>query len=212
MANKLVLIADLEASRKIEKEDRTELQQQLRETLDKINQKGEGIESPYTITLGDEFQAIYEDAEYLFVHFFKILAELHPVTIRFSTGIGSIDTPINTEQAIGMDGPAFHEAREGMEMLKESGFLFNIRIEGEENSTLKVINGSLKLIGQQIRDWNKKRFQILYMLQEGHDYKSITKELGISRAAFYKNKEAGLLDIIDELSNSIAELLNQKLG
>lgn len=212
MPNKLVLIADLEASRKIEKKERTELQQQLQETLDQINQKGEGIKSPYTITLGDEFQVIYDDAEQLFVHLFKILAELHPVTIRFSMGIGSIDTPINTEQAIGMDGPAFHEAREGMEILKESGFLFNIRVEKEENSTLKIVNGSLKLIGQQIRDWNKKRLQILYMLQEGHDYKSITKELDISRAAFYKNKEAGLLDIIDELSNSIAQLINQKLG
>ncbi len=211
MAKSLVLIADIEASRGIEKEAREQLQQKLQDTLDDIN-KRDGILSPYTITLGDEFQAVYTDADRLFVHLIKILMELHPAVVRFSMGIGSIDTPINKEQAIGMDGPAFHEARKGIEILKESGFLFNIRIEEEDNPTLKMMNGTLTLIGQQMRGWNKKRLQILYMLKEGHDYKSITKKLDISRPAFYKNKEVGLLDVIDEISNSMAEIINQKLG
>lgn len=212
MAKSLVLIADIEASRGIEKEAREQLQQKLQNTLDDINKKGDGILSPYTITLGDEFQAVYTDADHLFVHLIKVLMELHPAIVRFSMGIGSIDTPINKEQAIGMDGPAFHEARKGIEILKENGFLFNIRIEEEDNSTLKMMNGTLTLIGQQMRGWNKKRLQILYMLKEGHDYKSITKKLDISRPAFYKNKEVGLLDVIDEISNSMAEIINQKLG
>lgn len=212
MAKSLVLIADIESSREIEEGERDQLQQKLQEILEQLSEKGEGLVSPYTITLGDEFQAVFERADHVFVHMLKIMSALHPVAIRFSLGIGSIATPINTEQAIGMDGPAFHEAREGIELLKESGFLFHVESEGDDDLTLKIINGSLQLLSKQIRGWNKKRITILHMLKEGYDYKAIVKELDISQTAFYKNKDAGLLDVIDELSNDMAAIINQKMA
>jgi dsDNA-binding SOS-regulon protein len=46
------------------------------------------------------------------------------------------------------------------------------------------------------------------MLKEGLDYKEISSRLGLSQTAFYKNKEAGMLDEIIELTDNIAELLN----
>lgn len=212
MPKALVLIADIEASRGIEGSEREEVQQSLREKLDELNeQTGTGLISPYTVTLGDEFQAVFDKADHVFVDMFKIMAALHPVTIRFSLGIGNITTPVNEEQAIGMDGPAFHKARDGIDILKESGFLFNIGVEGEDDLTLKIINGSLQLLSKQIRSWNKKRIIILHMLKEGYDYKAVSNELGISQVAFYKNKEAGLLDVIDELSENMAEVINKKL-
>jgi hypothetical protein len=212
MPKSLVLIADIEASRKIEEKEREDLQQKLEEVLDNLNEHANGLVSPYTITLGDEFQAVFDKADNVFVQMLKIMAALHPVVVRFSLGVGDIATPINNEQAIGMDGPAFHEAREGIDIMKESGKLVNIRVEDEDDLTLKIINGSLQLLSKQIRSWNKKRITILHMLKEGYDYKAITKELDISRAAFYKNKEAGLLDVVDELSNNIAKVINQKLA
>jgi hypothetical protein len=212
MSKSLVLIADIEASRKIEGKEREDLQQRLEKILDALNEQADGLVSPYTITLGDEFQAVFDKADKVFVQILKIMAALHPVVVRFSLGVGEIATPINNEQAIGMDGPAFHEAREGIDILKESGNLINIRIEGEDNLTLKIVNGSLQLLSKQIRSWNKKRITILHMLKEGYDYKAITKELDISRAAFYKNKEAGLLEVVDELSDNIAKVINQKLA
>lgn len=210
MAKSLVLIGDIVASREIEQ--REELQQNLRQILDTVNEQNEGLISPYTITLGDEFQAMYTQADHLFEHLVMIMAKLHPVQVRFSIGIGSIDTPVNKKQAIGMDGPAFHEAREGIKALKGSGFLFSIRVEGEDNSTLKIINSSLTLIGHQMKSWKKNRLTILYMLMQGKDYKSITKKLDISRVAFYKNKETALLDVIDNLSDNIARILNKKIA
>lgn len=212
MAKSLVLIADIEASRELEKEERENLQENLQQILDEINQENEELVSPYTITLGDEFQAVYKNANPLFKDLIRIMAALHPIKVRFSLGIGSIDTPINSEQAIGMDGPAFHEAREGIEQLKESGFLFSIRVEGEDHPNLKIINNSLALVGGQMRSWNKNRLNILYMMKQGHDYKAVIKKLDISQSAFYKNKEAGMLDVIDALGNDIAEIVNEKLG
>lgn len=212
MSDSLVLIGDIEASREIEGEERESFQHKLENILDNINDQEDILLSPYTITLGDEFQAVFERADNIFVHMFKIKAALHPVGVRFSLGIGNISTPINSEQAIGMDGPAFHAAREGIDILKDSGYLFHIRIADEEDDlNLKIVNGSLKLLAKQIRSWSKKRITIMHMLQEGYDYKAITKELDISQTAFYKNKEAGSLDVIENLIDDIANLINQKL-
>lgn len=212
MEKSLVLIADIEASRDVEGKDREVLQKSLKDILTHLNEEGEGIVSPYTITLGDEFQAVFDEADDLFVQMLKIMETLHPVTVRFSLGIGSIDTPLNTEQAIGMDGPAFHRARKGIEILKENGFLFGIRSEDNADLMLKILNNSLQLLSKQMRGWNKTRIKILYMLKEGWDYKVISDELDISRTAFYKNKEAGALDVIDELSDNMAAMINQELG
>ncbi|MGD8749558.1 MAG: SatD family protein [Balneolaceae bacterium] len=211
MDNVLVLIADIESSKEVKEGERNKLQQKLQGVLENLSRENVGLLSPYTITLGDEFQAVFAIADHLFADLFKIQAALHPVTVRFSLGIGSIVTPINREQAIGMDGPAFHEAREGIKRLKESGDLFGLRMEGEENLSLKVINNSLQLMSHQMRKWNKRRFFILQMIKEGYDYKFITDELEISEVAFYKNKDAGSLDIIDELSDNIAQFINQEL-
>jgi len=211
MGKCIVVIADIEGSKEIKEKDREILQQDLQEVLDERNNGNEGILSPYTITLGDEFQAVLGKADYLFLDMFRILAVLHPVGVRFSIGVGEVVTPINQQQAIGMDGPAFHEAREGINQLKESGFLFGFRIEGGNDLDIKIINNSLQLLSKEMRKWNKRRMLILQMLMEGYDYKFISDKLEISTVAFYKNKDAGALDIIDELSDNIIQAINKRL-
>lgn len=208
----LVLIGDIEASKEIKEDQREKLQQKLQKELDRLNE-GEGRPiSPYTITLGDEFQAVFKGADHVFIHLFGILAALYPVKVRFSLGLGSIDTVINKEQAIGMDGPAFHCAREGIERLKESGHLFHLSVEKEHNAVVDVINNSLQLLSHEIQSWKKNRLSILYLLKQGYDYKSIADKLDISRPAFYKNRDAGALEVISELMDHISELLNGQLA
>lgn len=40
---------------------------------------------------------------------------LYPVELRFGIGIGEITTEINTEMALGADGPGYYKAREAIE-------------------------------------------------------------------------------------------------
>lgn len=213
MNKQLVLIGDIKGSQSIETENRGALQETLTRKLQALNEEyKEEIASPYTITLGDEFQVVFNSGRTVFVQMLKIMAAIHPVEIRFSLAVGRLDTPINTEQAIGMDGPAFHQARRGIEILKESGYIFHIIFDEEDSPELHIINNSLQLISGQMRGWNKRRLMILHMLKEGYDYKKISEAVGISQTAFYKNKEAGMLDVIDELSDNIIEVINQRLN
>ena len=210
MDNVLVLIGDVEASQAMPQKEREALQKNLSDVLESINKGKDGsIISPYTITLGDEFQAVFSDAKPVFEHIITIMARLHPVRMRFSMGIGPLDTSINREQAIGMDGPAFHTARKGIDHLKENEELFHIAIVDDHSIELEIINNSLQLISRQMRSWNKRRLTILEMIKQGYDYKEISEAVGISKPAFYKNKKAGMLDVMDDMSDNIASFLNQ---
>src|SRR5438270_9561839 len=100
----LAVIGDIVLSRAIAQ--RAEFQKQLRRTLDNINKRS-AMASPYTITLGDEFQAVYRDPRGVFVDILTIMERIAPVSARFAIGVGTLRTPINPTQAIGMDGPAF---------------------------------------------------------------------------------------------------------
>ncbi|MEX2435642.1 MAG: SatD family protein, partial [Balneolaceae bacterium] len=102
MSNKIVLIGDIVDSKKLNEADRSSLQEDLLDLIGKINKKSESIEAPMTITLGDEFQAVYASAESILADSWNILAGIYPVSARFSIGIGNIVTPINKEQSLGM--------------------------------------------------------------------------------------------------------------
>ncbi len=89
--------------------DRAGLQKSLLGVLARLNKSHAGsLLSPFTLTLGDEFQALLPDASALWRMIANIQAELHPVRVRFGIGVGEIVTEINREAALGMDGPAFH--------------------------------------------------------------------------------------------------------
>lgn len=213
MAQLIVLIGDLEGSKKLGPSRREKVQAQLKQVLQTINRSGEGLVSPHTITLGDEFQAVYSRADRLLQHMWQIMALLHPVMVRFAAGIGTITTPVNREQAIGMDGPAFHAARDGIDRLKQSESLYHITLAEApwHPAAINLANESLHLLSREMRDWKKTRFVILSLLEQGIPIKEIAGTLGISETAVYKNREEGSLDIILQMKASIVSILNEQL-
>ena len=204
--NKIVLISDIIASKKIK--NRAAVQKKLNEAFKKINSSNKNIISPFTITLGDEFQAVYNSAENLFKNIWQISAALFPEKSRYSIASGEISTKINKEQAIGMDGPAFYFARKGLEDLKQSDFIFNYS-EADDKYDLHLIQQSLFLISHQSYNWKATRIAILIMMYEGLSAKEISKKLKISNQAVYKNITAGALDIIVNLTTEIEKNINE---
>src|SRR6056297_4316853 len=84
MDQHIVLIGDLIASKERGDKDRERYQSNLTEEVSCINQRSLSLVSPLTITLGDEFQAVYNDLSAVLADSWSILEVMHPVGVRFS--------------------------------------------------------------------------------------------------------------------------------
>lgn len=202
----MAVISDLVGSRDLS--DRRGTQEALGEVLEAINAESEAIASPYTITLGDEFQVVYDHAGGMFGDFWRILARLYPVKVRFSVGVGQIVTDINPDRALGMDGPAFHAAREGIETMANKGTLF--RVQGDVEMA-DFVNESLDLVSTFTRNWQKNRFDILCCLYRGEEAKEIADRVDLSVRAVYKNIEKGALETVMALTGEIEHMCQRGL-
>lgn len=203
----LVLICDLIAPRK--STNRQELQHRLKAVLKRLNQQTPGVVSPYTLTLGDEFQAVFTQADTVFDDIIQILAALHPDQARFALGLGEITTDLNPDHALGMDGPAFYRARDGIEKLKDSGDLFTL--EGLPDTWTDLAGGSLSLLSNRVEKWEANRLAILHDLLMDRAVKHIARELGISEQAVYKNINNGGLKAVIQVFSALTQLLNDCL-
>src|SRR5580698_4555464 len=120
----LVVIGDVVASKQLP--ERANFQRQLGKWLSSTSHSNENLASPYTITLGDEFQAVYRNATFLFGDLVSIMTAIYRAKVKISLGIGKLTTRLNRKQALGMDGPAFHRARELMTDLKQQSNLLRV--------------------------------------------------------------------------------------
>jgi hypothetical protein len=202
----IVLIADIVSSKKIK--DRNRIQKNLSEELKKINKESGSILSPMTITLGDEFQCVYSKADEIFKHIWGILYSCYPERIRFSFGIGEITTNVNRKQAIGMDGPAFYEAREGLTRLKLKGYFINIRSSDRNTEIESFVRNTLYLVSYNIESWKKNRIKIMNLLGKGIPVKLIAKKMKISEQAVYKNISSGGLQPVLDVTKNITWIIN----
>lgn len=204
--NYLALIGDICGSREVA--DRGELQLTLQNVLEELNRAhAPALASPFTITLGDEFQALLVSAKPTWEMVAVIQACLYPVRVRFGFGVGTIETAINPEAALGMDGPAFHHARDAMTVLKKEGGLFLI----EGVSRVELANHSLRLIAELQSQWQHNRFKVYRSYLAGQPVLQIVESLGISKTAVYKNINDGLLEIFQGIQSAISEQLEEQL-
>jgi hypothetical protein len=203
----VALIGDIVDSKELSQ--RAALQQQLAGTLKAVGRSARGLASPYTLTLGDEFQAVYRAADSIFADIVTIMAEVHPIRVRFALGVGALTTRINAKQALGMDGPAFHLAREALLTLKEDGRL--LRLAGMPADRWKLANHVLNLWSHQIAGWERNRLQILAGLLRGRKVREIEAGLSVSTVAVYKNIRAAALDEVVGICQELTAAMNAAL-
>jgi hypothetical protein len=183
MMDYITLIADIIKSKEIGQ--RNKFQLELKNELEKINRASGELISPYTITLGDEFQAVYQSGEHLLSDILMLLVKLYPIRIRFAVGWGEIITQIDKEKSIGMDGPAFYYAREGINDLKKMNYSI-IQLYGKGFKEKELINKSLKLALSLMSEWKENTLIIFTELMREQPIKNIAQLLGITKRGVYK--------------------------
>ncbi len=207
----VALIGDIVGSRRAER--REALQRTFIRTVARINRfaAAQGRVppiSPFTVTLGDEVQALFRDPTDVFVDAFALRALMWPVEMRFCVAVGSITTPINRTAAIGMDGPAFYAAREGIEQLKRSNGTFAVR--AHEDLKVDLEDVALRLADATTLHWRETRHRVLFGVLQGHNVVRLAKELNISRTAIYKNLSDGHVHLLHDTAQAAGASLRSR--
>ena len=107
------VIGDIVRSRAIA--ERAAFQARLEAVLEGANRlQADALASAWTVTLGDEFQALFHAPDAIPLALEGICHGLAGRGVRFGVGHGPLATPLKA-RAVGMDGPCFHRARAAIE-------------------------------------------------------------------------------------------------
>ena len=189
----LALIADVIDSKMVQ--ERLDLQKQVEKTLQKMNELfGDYLASRFTLTLGDEFQALLKVDAPVFQIIDTLRSELNPTQLRFGIGFGEIVTAIDPLQSVGADGPAYWNARAAINFVHQKNDYGNTQIyfsSGKENQDFFV--NALIASGEAIRSgWRDSQEEILLNLlkrsvySESFSQQDLAQSLAINPSALSK--------------------------
>lgn len=186
----IAIIGDIKKSRN--QENRNLVQKKLENVLNHINKKYEmDISAKFIITLGDEFQGLLNNGQNVLGIIEEIQGEMYPIEIRIGIGVGTITTDINSEMAIGADGPGYYKARSAIEYLKQNEkknrtHVADIRIEMEEEETsiAEMLNAILSLLTVIKNRWTDRQREIIWDSIKYHDgQEKSAQRLGIAQSS-----------------------------
>jgi len=173
----LAIIVDVVKSRELP--DRGEFQKRLKRSISRVNDEFDAsIASNFVLTIGDEFQGLLNRAEKIPQLLAVIRSEIHPIEPRVGIGIGGLDTAIEPD-AIGMDGPCFHRARNAIERAKSSETSIEVET-GYLNDAFRIY----ALLYSSLRNqWTTRQKQVFDLAMMGMPGKKVAKQLGITPSA-----------------------------
>lgn len=203
----VVVIGDVVSSSTIRRRDR--FQVHFIDAVQQANRDHFGLATPYTVTLGDEFQAVYTNTKFIFNHLLSIITALLPNRVRISIGVGSLSTALNRSTPTVMDGSAFHAARQGIEFLRKADELMTVQ---SDRLNVPLEDSVVRLISSISQNWKPTRWKILARFASDTPVKRIADELGITPVAVYKNIKQANLKLIATALRDVAENLTTKLG
>lgn len=198
----LALIADVIDSKMVQA--RFNLQKQLEETLQKINELfADYLASSFTLTLGDEFQALLKVEAPIFQIIDTLRLELNPTQLRFGIGLGEIVTAIDPLQSVGADGPAYWNARAAINLVHQKNDYGNTQIyfsSGKENQDFFV--NALIASGEAIRSsWRDSQEEILLNLlkrsvySESFSQQDLAQSLALNPSALSKRLKSSSIRV-----------------
>lgn len=209
------IIGDIVNSKKLE--NRFDVQINLKQVLEQVNDEyASNIYSCFSITLGDEFQGLLDNAECLLEIIDVIRCKMYPVKIRFGIGVGSIVTPIERSHSLGSDGPAYWCARKAIMDVHENNdyghTMTRIMTETATEQT-DLINNSLRVCDWMFNSWTEPQRKFVSELiplvrYSKFQQKEIAGQLNLKPQAInHKIQHTGVLSYI-AVRKSLSETIN----
>ena len=198
----LALIADVIDSKMVQ--ERFNLQKQLEKALRKMNELfGDYLASCFTLTLGDEFQALLKVGAPVFQIIDTLRSELSPTQLRFGIGLGEIATAIDPLQSIGADGPAYWNARAAINLVHQKNDYGNTQIYfSSGNDSKDLLVNALIASGEAIRSgWRGSQEEILldlikrFVYSENFSQQDLAQSLDINPSALSKRLKSSSIRV-----------------
>lgn len=178
----IAVIGDIVGSKQLPQVERTQVQRQLEELLNRLNKHyAKAIGARFLVTLGDEFQGVLKRADIIPDLIWDIEASLPKAEVRIGIGHGTLNPPIK-RVALGMDGPAFHAARAAIEEArrrKTRGGSFLGFGQAED----MLLNSLAALLRRQRATLTENQLETLGLLRRGHSQSEIAAKFGITKQA-----------------------------
>ncbi len=180
----IVIIGDIIRSRL--QQERAALQKRFQTALGYSALKfADRVISPPTLTIGDEFQVVLPADGPVFDLLAQFEFSMNYTPFRYGFGLGAIATQINRKAAIGMDGPAFYNARASLESAREKGFIYHFKGAGAAQT--QSINLLLHWMSLRRASWKLLKKQCYYLYHHRRmKQKDIAHRLEVSQPAISK--------------------------
>lgn len=199
--NYIALIGNIIHSKQVS--NRSNTIERLKQQLNSINHSfAQDFASPFTLTKGDEFQALCKPNPYIFLMIDQIqLAFRDQLEIKFGIGLGKILTAIDPKQSIGVDGPAYWEAQKAIKVIQDKDDYGSslVAFSSEYKQIDRVINPLLTSSDFIKATWNSSQTGLFEFLinnkiyQEEFKQKPIAEKMKLSQSAFTKRlKSSGI--------------------
>ncbi len=187
----------------------------FRQIIDEINVIfKKNIESPLTITLGDEFQGVVKNvpnAINIIYHIEELIVKKNiNFKLRYVINEGKIDTKINPIRSYEMLGQGLTDARNQLNELKKTKSRFFISLTSEPKNI--VLNESFVVFQNIIDDWNiKKDQEILAHFIDLEDYKKVALAVNKDKSQIWKRNKNLNIDSYFAIKRVILSIVNLKL-
>ncbi len=199
------LIGDLSGSQELSRQHRANVQASLTTLLQTLNVELEdALLSNFTVTLGDEFQGLLCQASVIPEILWRLRVDLPAVRLWVGVGFGGLDTPIH-EEAIGMDGPTFHRARQGVDLARDESIHGGVFVGFDEDDA--VLTGLARLLDHHRHSFTEAQIAAVAGVREGRRQSDVAEELGISRQAVSKHLKTAGWDVYEMGEEALRELL-----
>ena len=201
----VAVIGDIRGSRELT--DRSEAQREFKQVVNSLNDDlpEDAIASQFTVTTGDEFQALLTDATVAVDALVGVSDRFHPAKLRFGIGLGELDTALNPTQAIGMDGPCFHRARAAINDAEAEEAW--VRVGGWSSARDSHANAMFDVVQCLREDWTDRQAQFARALAEEGTQKGVAERYDVAKSTVSESLSAGHVQKVRTAEASLGELL-----
>lgn len=205
----VAVIGDIRGSRELD--DRQNAQEEFKNHVESLNAhvSDDAIASRFTVTTGDEFQGLLTGSTAAIEAAIVTSDRLNPVQLRFGIGLGELETELNPDRAIGMDGPCFHLAREAIDSARADDAW--LRVGGWPNDLDARVNTMFDLVQCVREDWTERQAQFAIALEEEGTQTRVAERFDVTKSTVSQSLNAGHVKEVREAERTLATLLEEAL-